>query len=109
MPRFISFKFTEEDLHDFYVGVGNTAAADEPPTSSPPSYTVCAFHPGTPAELKTYLYCEDRSLWGRYVTIQIDSDLTTETLALCEVEVYSGKMELQSFMEHFNHASSLVY
>ena len=91
----ILLSYTEGDLHDFYVGVSNTSAAEETPVASTPSYTVCAFHQGTPAELKTYLYCEDRSLWGRYVTIQINSDLTTETLALCEVEVYSGKMELE--------------
>ena len=87
----VILQFTEEELHDFHVGVGNTAAVVEPPTSSPPSYTVCVSHQGTPAELKTYLYCEDRSLWGRYVTIQINSHLPTERLALCEVEVYSGK------------------
>ena len=82
-------KFTEEELHDFYVGVGNTAAASQLPIIAPPSYTVCAFHPGTPSNPKTYLYCEERSLWGRYVTIQINSDLITERLGLCEVEIYS--------------------
>ena len=76
----------EGHLHDFYVGVGNTSAV-----ASTQTYVVCVFYEGTPVQLKIYMDCDNRSLWGRYVTIQINSDLTTERLTLCEVEVYSGK------------------
>ncbi len=88
---YVTSMLTEEKLHDFYVVVSNTPTVDVPPALPSPAHTVCTFHPGIPARTKTFLHCDDTSLYGQYVTIQINSNLTAERLTLCEVDIYSGK------------------
>ncbi len=81
---------SDQRLRNFNIGISNTSSEVEAPTTSPLNYATCAFHQGVPSQLKTSYHCEGGSLWGRYVTIQIEAP--NAILTLCEVEVYSGSI-----------------
>lgn len=57
------------------------------PELDPLSYTLCTFHEGEMDYAKQIFQCEPRGVMGRYVIIQIQSEMEPY-LQLCEVEVY---------------------
>ena len=76
-------------LHDFVVYTSTYMPQQSQPSlgSDEAGAEVCAVYPGTARKAAiTTLFC-GRQMSGRYVVIQIPGD--SESLALCEVEIYS--------------------
>ena len=74
-------------LRNVHIGVTNVSPLEETPTLGPLNYNNCAFNDGDLDFAKQIFRCEPRIIWGRYVIIQIQSDVEPH-LTLCEVEVY---------------------
>ncbi len=74
-------------LRNVHIGVTDVSPLVETPTLGPLNYNLCAFNEGTLDFAKQIFRCEPRIIWGRYVIIQIQSDVEP-FLQLCEVEVY---------------------
>ncbi len=74
-------------LRNVYIGVTNVSPLEETPTPNPLNYKLCAFNQGELDFAKQIFRCEPHIIQGRYVIIQIQSDVEPY-LTLCEVEVY---------------------
>ena len=80
-----------ERLRDFYIGVTNDSPVTVTPTTNPTSYPVCFYYTGAfPSGTRDVIVCDDE-MTGRYVVIQLT---TSESLALCEVEIYRGEYDI---------------
>ena len=74
-------------LRNVYIGVTNVSPLEDTPTPNPLNYKLCAFNQGELDVVKQIFRCEPHIIRGRYVIIQIQSDVEP-ILQLCEVEVY---------------------
>ena len=81
-------------LSDFKVAVSDVRPSNDNTPNNNPDFPVCHQHNGYPNGLVT-VTCQPGPLWGRYVSVYIDTPNTP--LVLCEVQVFGVRCECHQY------------
>ena len=96
--------YIDQRLHDFVVGLTNRSFEEFRKTETI-FLTRCASHTGIVGRgVSVELMCDPGPVLGRYLVVQIP--YTTETLTLCEVQVFGSKYYSQrNYVLHLEYHS----